>query len=121
MATATAAPTVISRDTSGVNQGQGTFFAPGLGACGQTSQDSDLIVAVSTELFNGFPGAGVNPNDNPICGKSITAHFQDKSVTVQVVDRCVGCATNDLDFSPAAFSQLADESLGRINISWEFN
>ena len=43
-----------------------------------------------------------------------------KSVTVTVVDRCEGCSENDLDFSPAAFQQLADESLGRIDISWSY-
>ena len=31
-----------------------------------------------------------------------------------------GCAYNDLDFSPAAFDKLADESLGRIDITWEW-
>ena len=32
-----------------------TFFAPGLGACGQTSDASDLIVAVSQQFFDTFP------------------------------------------------------------------
>lgn len=46
---------------------------------------------------------------------------QGKSVTVTVEDRCVGCAEDDLDFSPAAFDQLADESLGRIAITWDLD
>ncbi|KAI0056735.1 hypothetical protein BV25DRAFT_1547381 [Artomyces pyxidatus] len=114
-----AAPAPVKRDAR--LSGQGTFFTPGLGACGKTSSSSDLIVAVSTDVFNGFPGAGADPNANPICGKTITANFQGKSVTVEVVDECPGCAANDLDFSPAAFDQLADESLGRIDITWSFD
>ena len=42
-------------------------------------------------------------------------------VTVQVVDRCVGCKYFDLDLSPAAFEELADLSVGRLkNVFWEF-
>jgi len=41
-----------------------------------------------------------------------------KSVTVAITDRCTGCELTDLDFSPSAFSALADESLGRIDITW---
>jgi expansin (peptidoglycan-binding protein) len=41
-----------------------------------------------------------------------------KSVTVAITDRCTGCQIGDLDFSPSAFSALADESLGRIDITW---
>ena len=42
-----------------------------------------------------------------------------KSVTVQIVDKCVGCAEFDLNFSPAAFDVFANESVGRIHgVSW---
>ncbi|ETW75344.1 Non-catalytic module family EXPN protein [Heterobasidion irregulare TC 32-1] len=110
-----AAPAQLSRrDFSG----QGTFYVPGLGACGVTNTGSDLIVAISAARFDSTGTA--NPNLNPLCGKRITANFQGKSVTATVVDRCPGCAVNDLDFSPAAFDALADPSLGRIDISWNF-
>ncbi|THH15017.1 hypothetical protein EW146_g5383 [Bondarzewia mesenterica] len=100
--------------------GDGTFYAPGLGSCGISNTASDFIVAISHDMFDTFPGAGPNPNTNPVCGKKVTASFQGKSVTATVVDRCAGCNTNDLDFSPAAFDQLADPSLGRIAITWDF-
>ena len=46
---------------------------------------------------------------------------QGKSVTITVTDRCVGCAETDLDFSPAAFSQLADLSVGRLDgVTWHW-
>ena len=38
------------------------------------------------------------------------------TATVIVEDKCKNCAEFDLDFSPAAFSQLAPESKGRSNL-----
>jgi hypothetical protein len=83
--------------------------------------------------------AAQNPNKNPICGKKILVtctsfplllaafvYFycpdNGKSTTVTAVDRCGGCeGAYDLDFSKAAFDDLADESVGRIHgIKWEF-
>ncbi|KIK65889.1 hypothetical protein GYMLUDRAFT_951322 [Collybiopsis luxurians FD-317 M1] len=103
--------------------GDGTFYSTGLGACGITNTDADFIAAVGHETFDTFPGATANPNTNPICNKKITANFQGKSVTVAITDRCAGCAgAADLDFSPAAFNQLADPSVGRIHgVTWDFD
>ena len=43
------------------------------------------------------------------------------TVTVAITDRCSGCSTWDLDFSPSAFSELADQSVGRISgVKWSF-
>ena len=50
---------------------------------------------------------------------SICISDKGKSVDVTVVDRCTGCKETDLDFSPAAFDQLADESVGRLSgMTW---
>ncbi|KIM67247.1 hypothetical protein SCLCIDRAFT_232592 [Scleroderma citrinum Foug A] len=95
---------------SGTQSGQGTYYSTGLGACGITNNDGQRIAAVSHLLFDSYP--------NPLCGKQITAYYQGKSTTVTVTDRCQGCAITDLDFSPTAFSDLANESLGRIDITW---
>jgi len=104
---------------SGVKSGQGTFYNTGLDACGDTDKDSDLIAAASFLLFDSYPGATANPNLNPICGKTVTASYGGKSVTVKIVDRCAGCNGKfDLDFSPSAFNALADPNLGRIDITW---
>ncbi|KAL4077706.1 RlpA-like double-psi beta-barrel-protein domain-containing protein-containing protein [Scleroderma citrinum] len=106
---------------SGTQYGQGTFFNTGLGACGYVNSDSDHIAAVSVDLFNSYPGYdGVNPNNNPICGRQVIAHYEEKSTTVTIMDSCPGCALTDLDFTPTAFSDLANQDLGRINISWEW-
>ncbi|KAF5329691.1 hypothetical protein D9619_008949 [Psilocybe cf. subviscida] len=97
--------------TSASLVGDATFFNPALGACGQVNGDNDLIVALSLDQF----GTGSN------CGRSIVANFQGASVVATVVDKCVGCASSDIDLSPAAFSQLASTDLGRIHgVSWDF-
>jgi len=105
---------------TGMQTGQGTYYGTGLGACGITNNDSQYIAAVSHLLFDTYPGYnGANPNQNPVCGKQVTASYQGKSVTVTITDRCVGCKVTDLDFSPAAFSQIADQSVGRISdMTW---
>lgn len=101
--------------------GQGTYYGTGLGSCGITNNDNQLIAAVSHLLYDSWPGATANPNNNPVCGRHATAHYGGKSVTVEITDRCTGCAMWDLDFSPAAFKTLADESLGRIDITWQWD
>ena len=77
---------------------------------------------------NGIDAAqeGTDPNTNPYCGKKIHAtrlqegETQNSTIDVTVVDRCVGCGVYDLDFSPTAFSMLANETLGRVDVSWWF-
>ncbi|KAK7691778.1 hypothetical protein QCA50_005181 [Cerrena zonata] len=99
--------------------GAATFFNPGPGACGHTNNGQDFIVAVSAQVFDTFPGAGANPNKNPVCNKKLTATFQGKSVSVTVVDRCPGCAVGDIDLSPAAFQKLASLDKGRLQgVRW---
>jgi expansin (peptidoglycan-binding protein) len=104
----------------GTQTGQGTFYSTGLGACGITNKDTDYIAAASHQLFDSFPNyLGGNPNKNPMCGKKVIATYKGKSVTVTLTDRCGGCALTDLDFSPSAFNQLADFSVGRISgMTW---
>ncbi|KAF5374239.1 hypothetical protein D9758_004725 [Tetrapyrgos nigripes] len=105
---------------SGTQTGQATYYSTGLGACGITNTDADHIAAVSHLLFDQYPGYnGGNPNSNPVCGKKIKATYKGKSTTVTVTDRCEACAMTDLDFSPAAFKDLADPSLGRLSgMTW---
>ncbi|PQE10847.1 Rare lipo A protein [Rutstroemia sp. NJR-2017a BBW] len=70
------------------NAGDLTYYDVGLGACGWTNSDSEMV------------------------------SYGGKSVVVKVVDKCMGCKTDDLDLSPAAFTALAPESLGRIKGTW---
>ncbi|KAE9382268.1 hypothetical protein N431DRAFT_321782 [Stipitochalara longipes BDJ] len=63
-------------------------------------------------------------NNNPLCGKMIRITRYDptvggnKSVDVEVVDRCVGCAATDLDLSLSMFTSLAEVEQGRVVGSW---
>ncbi|KAF8518769.1 RlpA-like double-psi beta-barrel-protein domain-containing protein-containing protein, partial [Gautieria morchelliformis] len=92
------------------HSGDLTFFPPGLGACGKINVASDLMVAVSFKFFNSF---GPQMNGNPVCGRKIKATAPGgKTVTISVEDKCTSCAQFDLDMSPAAFHQLANESVG---------
>lgn len=117
--------------------GDATYYAPGLGACGVTSKDSDHIVAISHTLWDSQSKSS-NPNDNPLCGLKIRvmryrpnneAYLigaggsdapggRNVSVDVTVVDRCTGCKSQDLDFSLSAFEVLAAEAMGRVKMEW---
>lgn len=90
--------------------GQGTFYTVGLGSCGQTSTDSQLVAALSKNLMA----------SGKYCGDQVKVTSGGKSVTVKVVDTCPSCATGDIDFSPAAFEKLASLDVGRIDIQWSF-
>lgn len=113
-ATALAAPVDSSESTNElVSRADGsiTYFNPGLGACGETNGDGDYITAVSAALFD---------SQRP-CGRNIRVSYQGRSIVVRVVDRCAGCAYNDLDLSPAAFQAvIGDLGIGRTNAQWEW-
>lgn len=117
--TTTVVTNAASAATDTVYGGDGTWYETGLGACGWVNKDSDYIVAIGHGLFDQYT-PGTNPNVNTLCGKKIRAYFQGKYVDVTAVDRCEGCKPYDLDFSPAAFTQLADQLVGRIKITWEW-
>ncbi|KAJ7653627.1 hypothetical protein DFH06DRAFT_1204314 [Mycena polygramma] len=50
-----------------------------------------------------------------------TVMHGDVSIQVQIVDRCTGCAVDDIDLTPAAFAALADTALGRTSVTWKFD
>ncbi|KAJ3848429.1 RlpA-like double-psi beta-barrel-protein domain-containing protein-containing protein [Lentinula lateritia] len=94
--------------------GDVTYYTPGLGACGIVNTSAQLVAAIGHIAFDSYP--------NPICGKKVTASYGGHSVTVEIVDRCVGCAGEyDLDLSSTAFSELAPLSVGRLTgVTWEY-
>jgi len=120
----TSSSSSVTLPTGGATySGDGTYYGTGLGACGITSTDSQLVVAIAWELFDGL-GKGTagefNPNRNPVCGRRIRARRAGRTdaVEVTVVDRCTGCKPQDLDFSPAAFARVAEEWEGRVAVEW---
>jgi len=99
--------------------GDGTFFETGLGACGITNTDTDFIVAVSMIRFDAVSTG--NSNTNPLCGKKVSISFGGATATATIVDRCVGCAEDSLDMTPALFQVFASLGVGRIHgLRWGF-
>ncbi|KAI1128068.1 RlpA-like double-psi beta-barrel-protein domain-containing protein-containing protein [Nemania abortiva] len=96
-----------------------TYYTPGLGACGVYNGESDAIVALSWELFDQYTPNG-NPNLNSLCGRQVQISLNGKTAVVTVEDRCQGCQYGDLDVPVAVFSQLADPSVGRTQMTWTF-
>lgn len=95
--------------------GDMTYFAPGLGSCGATSTDTDMIVAISAARMN----SGGNPSNNPLCFKHITiTNSQGVSQDATIVDTCPGCAEDAIDVSQAVFEALAPLDEGRVQVQW---
>ncbi|KAJ7580168.1 loosenin [Mycena floridula] len=118
----TAAPIRLRRrGPQDLQTGDGTYYATGLGACGITSTDTDMIAAVSHQFFDAFDPGQANPNLNKVCNKKVKASFGGKSVEVTIVDKCGGCkGPTDLDFSPTAFQALGELAQGRLEgITWQ--
>ena len=65
-----------------------TYYGTGLGACGITASDSDLVVSISHFTFDAV-SKGSNPNANPLCGHKVRAVRDGQSVDLTVVDRCM--------------------------------
>jgi len=50
----------------------------------------------------------------------VTNKSNGKTVTVKIIDKCVGCKLNkDVDLTRKAFSKIANTDLGRIKITWK--
>ncbi|GMG35865.1 unnamed protein product [Ambrosiozyma monospora] len=97
--------------------GRGTYYSVGADNCGTSSSDSDYVVAISRALYL----TKVDSQDiSSYCGQQIDVNYGGKSVTVTVVDSCESCGENDLDLSPSAFSALADQSVGVLDIEWNW-
>ncbi|KAJ5553883.1 hypothetical protein N7513_003842 [Penicillium frequentans] len=107
----------LPTSNGGPYSGDLTYYDPGLGACGDTSTESEMICAVSHIVFDAASTSS-NPNDNPLCGLKIRIRRDGQSVDVKVVDRCVGCAETDLDVTEAAFEKVASIPQGRVTMEW---
>ncbi|KAL7902801.1 expansin module family protein [Trichoderma sp. SZMC 28014] len=111
LAIATSAAPTEQETRAAANTGSMTYYEVGLGACGATNSDSELVCAVSHILYD---------SEHP-CGRNIRINNEGRSVVVRVVDRCVGCAENDLDLSPTAFQQVIGPlGIGRATATWEW-
>ncbi|EHK25048.1 expansin-like protein [Trichoderma virens Gv29-8] len=109
--TTSAAPTEAEAREASAHSGSITWYNTGLGACGHVNNDNELVAAVSHSLYD---------REHP-CGRQIRVNYKGRSEVVTVVDRCEGCAENDLDLSPAAFrGVVGDLGVGRTTATWDW-
>ena len=92
--------------------GQATYYdTTGTGACGWSNDNSEMVVAVNTAQYSGQH-----------CGKQVEIKNtkNGKSIKAKVVDECPGCASESLDLSPGAFSNLGNKEDGVLPITWSY-
>jgi len=94
------------------HSGRGTWFYPGLGACGFTDTSSDPIVAISSQRW----ANGVNCNQ----WMMITNTANGKTAYGRTRDECPSCGADSIDMSPALFQQLGSLSTGVLQVTWDF-
>lgn len=98
-----------SGETINAHHGDLTYYSVGLGSCGWTNTDSELVAAVSVALHD-----RLKP-----CGRKMRITRNGKSVDVKVVDKCMGCAEWDVDLSPTAFEKVVGSlGVGRAAADW---
>lgn len=88
------------------------------------NQAGNFVTSVSGASFVNIGGDGLlNCDPSSQCHIPLTATVKHggKSIVVKIVDRCEGCAPDDIDLTPAAFAALADMALGRTDVEWYFN
>lgn len=90
--------------------GEGTFYLPagGLGSCGTALFDNDAIAALAIPRRAGVP-----------CGSCARVSGPKGSVVVKIMDSCAGCKWDDIDLARGPFLQIADESVGRLQVTWD--
>jgi len=54
------------------------------------------------------------------CGRCARITGSKGNATVRIVDKCPECLTGALDLHQSAFALLADVTLGRVKVSWQF-
>lgn len=107
-----------------------SFGDTGLGSCGVTRQDSDLVVSLSPTDYAGGANCGraINVHCKSLSslsrpdeiGQLMIAPVQGNTVKAVVFNECFSCSGDGIDLSRAAFQQLASLSVGQISVTWEF-
>ncbi|KAI9671834.1 MAG: hypothetical protein M1831_003362 [Alyxoria varia] len=96
----------------GMKEGQVTYYAAGLGSCGQTNGPSDHIVALSSSLM------GSKEN----CGRSLEIKGPGGTFNAKVADTCPGCDATHLDLPENFYMKVTDgdKAAGHVPVSWKW-
>ncbi|KAF7319626.1 hypothetical protein HMN09_00303000 [Mycena chlorophos] len=95
--------------------GRATYYGPGgaLGACGTPIQNSDFVVALGEDTWDG--GAH--------CGEAVSVTYQGTTIQVTALDLCPGCQGPDgIDLVVAPMAALDPNYVndGVITVTWGF-
>ncbi|EEH37404.2 hypothetical protein PAAG_07685 [Paracoccidioides lutzii Pb01] len=94
--------------------GDMTHWGGGLGSCG-------LVVNTRNESVVALPAGlmGVQSNDNPFCGLTVTVTHGEHSHKATVGDKCMGCNGHSIDATELLFLTVAPNGDGRVhNVTW---
>lgn len=93
--------------------GEATYYATGLGACGWTNTEDEMVVALNVHDWT-----------NEACGQyvEITDSTTGNVQKARIVDKCPGCASGDLDMTEKLFSALSNGNTdqGRFKMTWHY-
>lgn len=95
--------------------GQATFY-------GGNTQGGDCSFSTYT-LPSGLYGTALsssNWNNSGNCGGCVAVTYSGTTITAMITDECPSCGDNHLDLYEDAFEALADESLGVIDVTWDY-
>ncbi|MGI5506932.1 cysteine/serine endopeptidase inhibitor [Lentzea sp. CA-135723] len=115
LASAAVVSFVFSGTASAVSGTSSWYNDAGYGACGtKINAATELLVAAPAALWT-----TPNPNNDPLCRKSIRVTHNGKTITVPIRDKCPSCGSNKIDLSRPAFAKLANPDVGIINVTWQ--
>lgn len=77
------------------------------GSCGQYHSNSDYVVAMPGWL-----------HQSANCGKSISVTRGSNTITALIADTCPECEGYHIDLSQGAFTALATEEEGEVEVEW---
>ncbi|SNX81917.1 related to B2-aldehyde-forming enzyme [Melanopsichium pennsylvanicum] len=92
--------------------GRATYYAAGLGACGNYNSGSDFIVALNAAQY------GNMGQRSSWCGKTIAITYNGNTQYATVQDACPSCPYGGLDMSEGLFKAFASTDLGVFYMSW---
>jgi hypothetical protein len=119
-----ASAAAVSAAPAFARNGDGTWYDVSVGytACGTLHGNGEYVIAVDHAFYDSKNVDG-NPNHSKVCGKQVKIDGPSANgpVIATIVDRCAGCATNDIDMTPSLFQAVVGStSIGRARVTWQF-